>query len=202
LQRPEGSTATGVRLNAAITFLEGVKGMDAETRPKVRNASHYKPSYPTTDATNAISGALNLLLADMFALYLKTNNVHWHMSGPQFRDCHLLMNEQADQIFATTDSIAERVCNIGGTTMRSVCHIARLPLVLDNDTDYVQPLDLLGELRGDNKQIAQRLRETHGLCDEHEDGTSASLIDTWIDEAVGRAWFLFETARRGDVGGY
>ena len=174
--------------------------MDVKTRPNTRDISLRTPTDLSADATRDISGALNALLADMFALYLKTKNFHWHMSGPHFRDYHLLMDEQAEQIFATTDSIAERVRKIGGSTLRSIGHIARLQRVLDNDAEYVTPLDMLAELRDDNKQLAARLREAHGLCGEHGDVASASLIETWIDEAERRAWFLFETTRRGDSG--
>jgi starvation-inducible DNA-binding protein len=132
----------------------------------------------------------------MFALYLKTKNFHWHMSGPHFRDYHLLLDEQADQIFATTDTIAERVRKIGGTTLRSIGHIARLQRVLDNDAQYATPLDMLAELRDDNEQLVARLRQAHGLCDEYGDVASASLIEIWIDEAERRVWFLFEAIRR------
>src|ERR1700720_4336912 len=120
----------------------------------------------TPDAVNAVTTALNPLLADAFALYLKTKNFHWHVSGPHFRDYHLLLDEQGDQIFATTDAIAERVRKIGGTTLRSIGDIARLQRVLDNDADFVTPMDMLAELRDDNKQLVANLRETHGLCDE------------------------------------
>ena len=142
-----------------------------------------------------ISGALNILLADMFALYLKTKNFHWHVSGPHFRDYHLLLDEQGDQIFATTDDIAERVRKLGGTTVRSIGHIGRLQRVLDNDADYVTPMDMLAELRDDNKQLTTSLREVHDLCDEHGDVATASLIEVWIDEAERRHWFLFESTR-------
>jgi starvation-inducible DNA-binding protein len=147
------------------------------------------------NAIQEVSGALNVLLADMLALYLKTKNFHWHVSGPHFRDYHLLLDEQADQIFATTDAIAERVRKIGGTTVRSIGHVGRLQRVLDNDADFVTPMDMLAELRDDNKQLATNLRETHGLCDEHDDVASASLIEVWIDEAERRTWFLFEATR-------
>lgn len=153
---------------------------------------------PTTLGSNAvrdIAGGLNALLADMFALYMKTKNFHWHVSGPHFRDYHLLLDEQAGQIFATTDTIAERVRKLGGVTLRSVGHITRLQRVSDNDADYVTPRDMLAELREDNVQLAARMRETHGLCDEHGDIAGASLIETWVDEAEGRAWFLFEASR-------
>jgi len=153
---------------------------------------------PTDLGSNAvrdISGALNILLADTFALYLKTKNFHWHMSGSHFRDYHLLLDEQAEQIFATTDTIAERVRKVGGTTLHSIGHIGRLQRLLDNDANYVTPLDMLAELRDDNKQLAANLRETHGLCDEHGDVASTSLLENWIDEAERRSWFLFEVTR-------
>ena len=138
----------------------------------------------------------------MFALYLKTKNFHWHVSGPHFRDYHLLLDEQAGQIFATTDDIAERVRKIGGTTLRSIGHVARLQRVLDNDAEFVTPLDMLAELREDNKELTARLRETHDLCDEHRDMATASLIENWIDEAERRAWFLYEASRRGGPTGH
>jgi starvation-inducible DNA-binding protein len=137
----------------------------------------------------------------MFALYIKTKNFHWHVSGPHFRDYHLLLDEQAAQIYATTDPIAERARKIGGRTLRSIGQIGRLQRVLDNDADYVTPLDMLAELRDDNQQLAARMRQTHGVCDEHGDVASASLLETWIDEAEQRVWFLFEAGRQGDVPG-
>ena len=153
------------------------------------------PSDLSADAVRDIAGALNMLLADMFALYLKTKNFHWHVSGPHFRDYHLMLDEHGDQIFATTDPIAERVRKIGGLTLRSVNHIARLQRVPDNDAEYVTPQDMLAELRNDNRQLAANLRETHGLCDEHGDVATASLLEVWIDEAERRTWFLFEATR-------
>jgi starvation-inducible DNA-binding protein len=156
---------------------------------------------PTNLASNAVqdlSGALTTLLADMFALYVKTKNFHWHVSGPHFRDYHLMLDEQGEQIFATTDAIAERVRKVGGTTLRSIGQIARLQRVLDNEADYVTPQDMLAELRTDNIDLAARMRETHGLCDEHGDVASASLLEVWIDEAEQRVWFLFEAGRRGE----
>jgi len=175
---------------------------DAISRPDTRDISLHPPTDLGAEATRAISGALNVLLADLFALYLKTKNFHWHVSGPHFRDYHLLLDEQANQIFSATDSIAERVRKICGSTLRSVGHIARLQRVPDNNAEYVTPLDMLAELRDDNKQLAMRLREAHGLCDEHRDVASASLIETWIDEAEGRVWFLFEAAHRGGSSGH
>jgi starvation-inducible DNA-binding protein len=153
-----------------------------------------------SNAVKDISGALNVTLADMFGLYLKTKNFHWHMSGPHFRDYHLLLDEQADQIFATTDALAERVRKIGGTTLRSIGHVGRLQRILDNDADFVTPTDMLAELRDDNQQLTARLREAHGLCDEHGDVASASLLEVWIDEAERRTWFLFEATRRSSDG--
>ena len=137
----------------------------------------------------------NILLADMFGLYLKTKNFHWHVSGPHFRDFHLLLDEQAQQIFATTDDMAERVRKIGGTTLRSIGHVSRLQRIKDNNADFVTPMDMLAELRDDNKELVARMRETHGLCDEHGDVATASLLETWIDEAERRSWFLFEATR-------
>src|SRR6476619_5863261 len=154
------------------------------------------PTDLTSAATKDLAGALTLLLADMFALYLKTKNFHWHMSGPHFRDYHLLLDEQGDQIFAATDAIAERVRKIGGTTLHSIGQISRLQRLLDNDADYVTPHDMLAELREDNKQLATCMRETHTLCDEHEDVASASLLENWIDEAERRTWFLFEATSK------
>jgi starvation-inducible DNA-binding protein len=149
-------------------------------------------------AVRDITGVLNAMLADMFGLYLKTKNFHWHISGSHFRDHHLLLDEQADQIFATTDGIAERVRKIGGTTLRSIGHISRLQRILDNDADYVTPMDMLAELRDDNRQLAARMRETHDICDEHRDVATASLLENWIDEAERRTWFLFEACRSAD----
>ncbi len=153
---------------------------------------------PTDLASNAIkdiSGALTTLLTDVFTLYLKTKNFHWHMSGPHFRDYHLLLDEQADQIFAMTDPIAERVRKIGGTTLHSIGQISRMQRLKDNDADYVTPLDMLAELREDNKQLTAAMRETHELCDEHRDVATASLLEVWIDETERRTWFLFEAGR-------
>ena len=160
------------------------------------------PTDLSADATRDISGAMNAILADVFALYLKTKNFHWHLSGPHFRDYHLLFDEQGDQLFAMTDPIAERIRKLGGTTIRSIGHIARLQRVADNDALYVEPEDMLAELREDNKTLAARLREAHGVCEEYEDIATASLIEVWIDETERRTWFLFETGRRKDSTGH
>jgi len=150
----------------------------------------------TQAATKDITAAMNAILADVFALYVKTKNFHWHMSGPHFRDYHLLLDEHADQLFAMTDPIAERVRKIGGLTLTSIGRIARTQRVLDNDAEYVEPLDMLAELAEDNRTLAARLREAHNVCDEHRDVATASLIEVWIDETERRAWFLFEATRR------
>ncbi|HEX9434628.1 MAG TPA: DNA starvation/stationary phase protection protein [Burkholderiales bacterium] len=169
---------------------------------KLRRAAPLKtPSDLGAEATKDLSAALNVLLADLFALYLKTKNFHWHISGPHFRDYHLLLDEQADQIFAITDTVAERVRKVGGNTLRSISQISRLQRVSDNDADYVTPLDMLAELREDNMRLAAHMRETHGVCDEHGDVATASLLEVWIDEAEKRVWYLFEASRRGDAPG-
>jgi starvation-inducible DNA-binding protein len=148
------------------------------------------------EAVKEISGALNALLADVFSLYLKTKNFHWHMSGPHFRDYHLLLDEHGDQLFAMTDDIAERVRKIGGTTIRSVGHIARLQRIPDNDAEYVTPEDMLSELREDEKSLILSMRAVHTLCDDAGDVATASLLENWIDQAQRRNWFLFEATRR------
>ncbi len=160
------------------------------------------PTDLTGEATRDITGALNAILADVFALYLKTKNFHWHLSGPHFRDYHLLFDEQADQLFAMTDPIAERFSKIGGLTIKSIGQIKRLQRVLDNDAGYVDPEDMLAELCEDNKTLAARLRETHNVCEEFRDVATASLIEVWIDETERRTWFLFESSRRGMTGGH
>jgi starvation-inducible DNA-binding protein len=167
-----------------------------------REAAIATPTDLGANATRDIGGAMNAILADVYALYFKTKNFHWHVSGPHFRDYHLLMDEQADQIFAMGDPIAERIRKVGATTLRSIGHIARLQRVLDNDAAYVEPLDMLAELRDDNKDLAARLREAHNVCDEHRDIATASLIETWIDETERRTWFLFEASRPGDKSGH
>jgi starvation-inducible DNA-binding protein len=172
--------------------------MSAEEMLIIQTETLGTPTDLGSDAVRDISGALNALLADMFALYVKTKNFHWHVSGPHFRDYHLLLDEQADQIFATTDPIAERVRKIGGTTLRSIGQIAAQKRLLDNDAAFVTPLDMLAELREDNKQLTAEMRRTHDLCDEHKDVATAGLLEVWIDEAERRTWFLFEATRRAE----
>ncbi|HEY5278560.1 MAG TPA: DNA starvation/stationary phase protection protein [Pseudolabrys sp.] len=154
------------------------------------------------NATKDISAALNGILADTFALYMKTKNFHWHMSGPHFRDYHLLLDEQSEQIFASTDVIAERVRKIGGNTLRSIGDIARKTRIPDNDAAYVAPDDMLAELRDDTQRMIAAMREAHDVCDEHNDVASTSLLETFIDEAERRTWFLYEIGRRGDPTGH
>jgi starvation-inducible DNA-binding protein len=176
-----------------------LKKQDLQRRQK---APLVTPTDLTAAATRDIVGAMNAILADVFSLYLKTKNFHWHMSGPHFRDYHLLLDEQADQIYAMTDPIAERVRKLGGTTLRSIGHIARLQRVLDNDAEYVEPSDMLAELREDNKTLAARFREAHNVCEKHRDIATASLIEVWVDETERRTWFLFEASRQGDATGH
>lgn len=160
-----------------------------------RTAALQTPSTLPESAIKDLAASLTALLADCFALYLKTKNFHWHMSGPHFRDHHLMLDEQADQIFAMTDPIAERARKIGGTTLRSIGQIARQQRLLDNDADFVPPGTMLAELRDDNRQLTAILREVHALSDEHGDVATASLVEVWIDETERRTWFLFESAR-------
>ena len=160
-----------------------------------RLASHTHSTDIETESVREISGALTALLADVFALYLKTKNFHWHMSGPHFRDYHRLLDEQGDQLFAMTDGIAERVRKIGGRTLLSIGHIARIKRIADNDADYVTPKDMLNELWEDNKALVLTMRSAHSLCDEAGDVATTSLLGNWIDEAQRRAWFLYETGR-------
>ena len=157
------------------------------------------PTSLPEEATRDISAALTGLLADVFALYIKTKNFHWHVSGPHFRDYHLMLDEQSAELLAMTDLIAERARKIGGTTLRSIGQIARESRGSDNDADYVDPLDMLAELRDDNNDLVGRMREVHDLCDAHGDIATASLLENWVDEAEKRVWFLFESGRRGNV---
>jgi len=179
-----------------------MKRADAGSKQVLKDRRQAPLDTPTdlkAPATKEISAAMNAILADVFALYLKTKNFHWHMSGPHFRDYHLLLDEQADQLYAMTDPIAERIRKLGGTTLRSIGHIGRLQRVPDNDADYVEPQDMLAEVREDNQELAARLREVHNVCDEHRDIATASLIEVWIDETERRTWFLFEAARQSGV---
>jgi starvation-inducible DNA-binding protein len=169
--------------------------MNASLAKHSKRVSESMPSGFDTEAVAKLSSVLTGLLADLFALYIKTKNFHWHVSGPHFRDYHLLLDEQGEQIFATTDDMAERVRKIGGVTLHSIAQIARLQRVADNEEDFVPAQDMLAELRQDNAQLAVNLRSAHAVCDEHGDVASASLIENWIDEAERRVWFLYEATR-------
>ena len=166
----------------------------AELRQK-RDIPLTVPTDLTRSAVKDIAGAMNAILADVFALYLKTKNFHWHMSGPHFRDYHLLLDEHGDQLYAMTDPIAERIRKLGALTIKSIGQISRIQRVLDNDADYVDPADMIAELAEDNQTLAARLREAHNVCDEHRDVATASLIEVWIDETERRTWFLTEIKR-------
>ncbi|MGH6679754.1 MAG: Dps family protein, partial [Bradyrhizobium sp.] len=148
------------------------------------------------ETVKKISAAVNVLLADAFALYLKTKNFHWHVSGRHFHDYHVMLDEQSDAIFAATDQLAERVRKLGGTTLRSIGHVAKLQTIKDNDEDYVPPREMLRELMEDNKHIASAMRKAHDLCDGYEDSGTAGLLETFIDETERRTWFLFEASRQ------
>lgn len=176
---------------------------------KVRNLEVQKPAAaldtPTdlsTEAVRDISKALNAILADSFALYLKTKNFHWHVSGPNFRDYHLMLDEQSEAIFATTDELAERVRKIGGTTLRSITDITKHQSLKDNNESFVAPLDMLRELMADNKTVAKAMREAHELCDKHDDIATAGLLENFVDATERRTWFLFEASRRADRTGH
>jgi starvation-inducible DNA-binding protein len=189
-QRAEPFPPFSVALQTWRALMPKVKSLEFPTAPELDT-----PTDLATEAVPAVSSALNAVLADVFALYLKTKNFHWHVSGPHFRDYHLLLDEQAEQIFAATDEIAERVRKIGGTTLRSIGQIGRLQRIRDNDAEFVAPLDMLRELMNDNKALAAHMRDAHAVADEHEDVATTSLLETFIDEAERRTWFLFEASR-------
>jgi starvation-inducible DNA-binding protein len=163
----------------------------------LHRASLTTPTTLPEEAVHDISRALMVLLADVFALYLKTRNFHWHMSGSHFRDYHLMLDDQSNRIFSMTDAIAERARKLGGATIRSIGHISRSQRIADNDAEYVKPLDMIAELRSDNALLTQYMREVHSLCDEHADVATASLLENWIDESEKRIWFLFECGQPG-----
>jgi starvation-inducible DNA-binding protein len=190
------SSPTSIR---KVTAGNKVRALD--TRRKTAAALD-TPTDLSADAVSEISVKLNAILATTFALYLKTKNFHWHVSGPHFRDYHLLLDEQSEQIFASTDDIAERVRKIGGTTLRSIGQIAKLQGIRDSDEEFVAPNDMLRELMRDNKAIAAAMREAHEIADRYEDVATASLLENFIDETEWRTWFLFEASRRGDASGH
>jgi starvation-inducible DNA-binding protein len=173
------------------------KGLEERAKAPLKT-----PTDLASNATKDISGALNELLADTFALYLKTKNFHWHVSGPHFRDYHLLLDEQADQIYASTDVLAERVRKIGARTLHSIGEIAKLQSIKDNDKEFVAPGEMLTELMEDNKTVIRRMRKAHEIADKHDDVATASLLENFIDEAERRNWFLFEASRTSTDGGH
>jgi starvation-inducible DNA-binding protein len=175
----------------------------AKTATRDSTASNLlTPTDLAPEGVKAIAEALNGVLADSFALYMKTKNYHWHVSGPHFRDYHLMLDEQSADIFATTDELAERVRKIGGTTLRSIGHVSRLTRIQDDDREFVDPADMLRSLVADNKAVVAAMREAHEVCDEHEDVASASLLENFIDAAEKRVWFLFEASRAADASGH
>jgi len=201
--KPAAARTAAAKPAAKASAAKPAAAKSAATKAAPRRAPALAtPSDLSKNATRDLSAALNRLLADVFALYLKTKNFHWHVSGPHFRDYHLLLDDHATEIFAMTDAIAERNRKIGGNTIRSIGHISRLKRILDNDAEFVQPLDMLAELQEDNKSLTSYMREVHELCDEYHDIATASLIENWIDETEQRTWFLFETSRRGDNTGH
>ena len=175
---------------ASIPSRPQAKPENSHARNQLATPTDLKP-----DATRDITAGINGLLADVFALYMKTKNFHWHMSGPHFRDYHLMLDEQGEQIFAMTDPLAERARKIGGNTLRSIGQISKQQRILDNDADFVEPHSMLAELRDDNKQLASELRELHGVCEDNDDVATASLLEVWVDETERRTWFLFEATR-------
>jgi starvation-inducible DNA-binding protein len=204
---PSSKTSTNVEVSVGLTVGKEhlMSGNDSSRSIELRRRRASPLITPTDLGAKAsvdIAAGLNGIIADVFALYLKTENFHWHMSGPHFRDYHLLLDEQADQLYGMTDPIAERIRKTGGSTLRSIGHVGRLQRIKDNDAEYVDPLDMLAELREDNMILAARLREVHGVVDEARDIATASLIETWIDETERRIWFLLESTRHGDPTGH
>ena len=167
-----------------------------KTKPLSVNPELDTPTDLPKDAVGEISAAVNVLLADAFALYMKTKNFHWHVSGRHFHDYHLMLDEQSEAIFASTDQLAERVRKLGGTTLRSIGHVSKLQTIQDNNEDYVPPRQMLRELMEDNKHIAAAMRKAHDVCEKHEDSGTAGLLETFIDETERRTWFLFEASRQ------
>jgi starvation-inducible DNA-binding protein len=190
------SDCCGPNRQRRIDLTERITNMDLRDARALRNGLLATPTSLSWNVVRDVSAALNGLLADVFGLYLKTKNFHWHMSGQHFRDYHILLDEQSDQIFAMTDAIAERIRKIGGTTLRSIGHIGRLQSIQDTNADFVTPHDMMAELLDDNRQLTASMREVHCLCHEYGDLATASFLEIWIDETERRTWFLFETTRR------
>jgi len=187
-------------MSSAVTNSASASASSRELANR-RSAPLATPTDLSAVATKDVSASLNATLADVFALYMKTKNFHWHMSGPHFRDYHLMLDEQAQQLYAMTDPLAERCRKLGGPTLRSIGHISRTQRVLDNDAEFVEPADMLAELRDDNRTLAVNLRSAHDICNEHRDIASAAILEVWIDETERRTWFLFEASRSGATPG-
>jgi starvation-inducible DNA-binding protein len=182
-----------------VTTVSKIRALDTRRKPAPPLDT---PTDLSTDAVSEISAKLNEILATTFALYLKTKNFHWHVSGPHFRDYHLLFDEHGEQIFDSTDDIAERVRKIGGTTLRSIGQVSKMQVIEDNNESYVTPGDMLRELMADNRTMVVAMRECHKICDDHEDVATASLLENFIDQAERRQWFLFEASRKADESGH
>jgi len=201
-----GQTLTVLRDGRPVSTIPNLKVTAVNNRAlDTRRKSAAALDTPTdlsADGVTRISAKLKEILATMFALYLKTKNFHWHVSGPHFRDYHLLLDEQGEQIFDSTDDLAERARKIGGMTLRSIGEIAKLQGIKDNDESYVAPGDMLRELMADNKAVVKAMRECHEICEEREDVATASLLENFIDQAERRVWFLFETSRKADESGH
>ena len=188
---------TTAKSSAKTSSKSSAENLNMPQNPSLKTPTELKPK-----ETKDVAVAMNAILADVFALYLKTKNFHWHMSGPHFRDYHVMLDEQADQLFEMTDPMAERIRKVGGTTLRSIGHISALQSIKDNDEAHVSPADMLAELRDDNQALGGSLRDVHEVCDEQRDIASASLIENWIDETERRTWFLFEASRPADTTGH
>ncbi|PXY94418.1 DNA starvation/stationary phase protection protein [Frischella perrara] len=188
--------------STAKTAPKKLSATKVEQTKKLQKSAILFPTDLGEKASKDISGAMNSVLADVFALYLKTKNFHWHVSGPHFRDYHLMLDDHGEELFAMTDPIAERVRKLGGTTLRSIGHISKLQSISDNNADYVEPSDMLAELCQDNIKLTARMRVAHDICDKYNDSATASLIEEWIDQTEKRAWFLFETGRKMDSSGH
>ena len=191
------STTTSSKSVTAPKSLKNVS-----SAKKLQQSAILFPTDLGQKASKDISGAMNSVLADVFALYMKTKNFHWHVSGPHFRDYHLMLDDHGEELFAMTDPIAERVRKLGGTTLRSIGHISKLQSISDNDADFVEPSDMIAELCQDNIKLTTRMRVAHDICDKYNDSATASLIEEWIDQTEKRAWFLFETSRKLDSSGH
>ena len=198
----KSTTKKSTTTSKSATTSKVLTAKNVSSAKKLQQSAILFPTDLGEKASKDISGAMNSVLADVFALYLKTKNFHWHVSGPHFRDYHLMLDDQGEELFAMTDPIAERVRKLGGTTLRSIGHISKLQSISDNDADFVEPSDMIAELCQDNIKLTTRMRVAHDICDKYNDSATASLIEEWIDQTEKRAWFLFETSRKLDSSGH